>query len=324
MADGGAPAARPDAPARALDEGMLADVWTGLGRPQKELSPKYFYDERGSALFDEITELEEYYPTRTERALLEGWAPGWLARFAPCALVELGAGSADKTRILLDAMPASGAVYVPVDISPAYLEAVAERLGSEYPELRVVPAEADIGIDLAVPAELPHPVLFAFLGSTIGNFAAGASVRLLRRVASTLGPADRFLLGVDLKKDVAVLERAYNDARGVTAAFNRNILNVLNREVGTDFEPDAFDHLAYYDQVGERIEMHLVARDRQTVAVPGRGTVVLEAGESIRTEISCKYDRARVEELFAQACLALEHWITDDRALYALAVARTA
>lgn len=303
---------------------MIDDVWAGLNRPQKELSPKYFYDERGSALFDEITELEEYYPTRTERALLERWAPAWLRRFAPHALVELGAGSADKTRVLLDAMPATGAVYVPVDISPAYLEAVAERLGAEYPDLRVVPAEADIGVDLAVPADLPHPVLFAFLGSTIGNFAAAAAVRLLRRVTAALGRDDRFLIGVDLKKDVVVLERAYNDERGVTAAFNKNILNVLNREIGTDFDPDGFDHHAYYDQVGERIEMHLVARGRQEVHVPDRGGVVIEAGESIRTEISCKYDRARIEELFGQAGLALEEWITDDRELYALTIARRA
>jgi L-histidine Nalpha-methyltransferase len=319
----GTTAARPDAGA-ASTETMLTDVWAGLNRSQKELSPKYFYDERGSALFDEITALEEYYPTRTERALLDRWAPGWLRTFAPHSLIELGAGSADKTRILLDAMPARGAVYVPVDISAAYLEAVAERLGVEYPDLTVVPAEADIGVGLDVPADLPHPILFAFLGSTIGNFTAAAAVRLLKRVALALGAADRFLLGVDLKKDVAVLERAYNDERGVTAAFNRNILNVLNRELGTDFDADAFDHLAYYDQVGERIEMHLVARARQDVRVPGRGTITVAAGESIRTEISCKYDRPRVEELFAEAGLALEEWITDERGLYALVVARRA
>jgi L-histidine N-alpha-methyltransferase len=317
----GAPVARRGAQRPARNEAMAAEVWAGLSRPQKELSPKYFYDARGSALFDEITRLPEYYPTRTERALLRSWAPSWVRSFHPRSLVELGAGSADKTRILLDAMRTAGAWYVPVDISTAYLE-VATRLGEDYPLLRVLPAESDITARLDVPADLPRPVLFAFLGSTIGNFEAAAAVPLLRRVAAAMTDDDRFLMGADLKKDITVLERAYNDARGVTAEFNRNILRVLNRETGADFRVDQYDHLAYYDQVHERIEMHLVARERQLVRIPGKGTITVAAGESMRTEISCKYDRERVTELFDAAGLSLEQWTTDGGGLYALAVGR--
>lgn len=303
--------------------GMLQEVVDGLAREQKELAPKYFYDARGSLLFDEITRLPEYYLTRAERELLAGFAPGWVAALAPRALVELGPGSADKTRILLDAL-GPGAWYVPVDISPSYLEAIAGDIGAEYPQLVVVTALSDIARGLAVPRDLPRPALLAFLGSTIGNFDRASAVRLLRRVRRAMGAGDRFLMGADLKKDPHVLEAAYNDARGITAAFNLNILRVVNRELGADFDPAAFDHLAFYDAARSRIEMHLVARSKQVVHIPRAGRFAIEAGESIRTEISCKYDRATIERLFEDAGLELEQWVTDRDGLYALVTAHPA
>jgi L-histidine Nalpha-methyltransferase len=301
---------------------LRAEVWGGLNRPQKELSPKHFYDSVGSALFDRITELPEYYPTRAERALLGEFGRDWIAGFGARAIVELGAGSADKTRVLLEALDPVSTLYVPLDISTAYLEEVGDALREEFPGLTVEPVRSDISSELHVPAELPTPAVFAFLGSTIGNFFPAQSVRLLARVAAALRPEDRFLLGIDLKKDPAVLERAYNDSEGVTAAFNLNMLAVLNRDAGTDFRPDRFRHHAFYDEGAGRIEMHLVADAPQTVHVPECGSVVFAAGESVRTEISTKYDRARIEGMFAQAGLVLEHWFSGGDAAFALVVAR--
>jgi L-histidine Nalpha-methyltransferase len=301
---------------------LCAEVWAGLNRPQKELSPKHFYDPAGSALFDRITKLPEYYPTRAERALLGEFGRDWIAGFGARAIVELGAGSADKTRVLLDALDPESTLYVPLDISKAYLEEVGDALREEFPGLTVEPVRSDISSELHVPEDLPTPAVFAFLGSTIGNFFPAQSVRLLARVAAALRPDDRFLLGIDLKKDPAVLERAYNDAQGVTAAFNLNMLTVLNREAGTDFDPDRFRHNAFYDEARGRIEMHLVATAPQQVHVPGYGSVPFAAGESVRTEISTKYDRAGVERMFAAAGLMLEHWFSGDDAAFALVVAR--
>lgn len=299
---------------------MRAEVWRGLHR--RELSPRWFYDATGSALFDEITRLDEYYPTRTERAILESFGRAWFRSLRPGSLVELGPGNADKTAILLDGMQAGG-VYVPVDISESYLDSIARRFEERYPALEVRPSLSDLAHGLAVPPDLPPPTVFAFLGSTIGNFERPAAVRLLRRIGAAMRPADRFLMGADLVKDAAILERAYNDARGVTAAFNRNILNVLNREIDTDFEPSAWSHRAFYDPRARRIEMHLVADSDQTVTVPGMGTVTVPEGESIRTEISLKYDRESVAELFGAAGLELERWVTDEREWFALAIGRT-
>lgn len=309
--------------ASSTSERTKDEVWEGLHRTQKELSPKWFYDSVGSALFDAITRLDEYYPTRTERMILEAFGPAWFRELRPQSLVELGAGSAEKTRILLDAL-GPGSVYVPVDISQSYLDAVEVELEEEYPDLDVVPAMSDIAHGLHVPANLPAPTVFAFLGSTIGNFDRPAATRLLGRLRRAMRSEDRFLMGADLVKDPVVLELAYNDASGVTAAFNRNILRVLNDALETDFDLDAFEHRAFYDADARRIEMHLVATSDQTVALPGRGTVEIAAGESVRTEISTKYDRAAVQALFADAGLALERWTTDDRGWFALAVGRIA
>ncbi|HEX6107663.1 MAG TPA: L-histidine N(alpha)-methyltransferase [Gemmatimonadales bacterium] len=312
----------PRAATTIADSRMLAEVAEGLAALQKELSPKYFYDHRGSELFEESTRLPEYYPTRAERAILQAWMPGLVARLGTRTLVELGAGSAEKTRVILDAMRAAGTaeLYVPIDVSATFLSRTAARLRREYPGLAVEPAVADIGEELALPRRLAHPVLFAFLGSTIGNFYPGAAIRLLRRVRAAMGPGDRFLLGADLRKDVALIEAAYNDSRGVTAQFNRNMLLVLNRELGADFDPEEFEHRAFYDPVAHRIEMHLVSVRPQLVRIPGVGVISFERGESLRTEISCKHDRESVATLFHSAGLRVESWRTDPDGLFALAV----
>ena len=301
---------------------MLAEVAEGLAATQKELPPKYFYDHRGSELFEEITRLPEYYPTRTERGILEAWMPGLVAGLGTRTLIELGAGSAEKSRVILNAMRAAGTaeVYVPIDVSATFLSHTAGRLRREYPGLKVEPAVADIGEELNLPRRLPRPALFAFLGSTIGNFHPAEAIRLLRRVRAAMEPGDRFLMGADLRKDVARIERAYNDSRGVTAEFNRNMLRVLNHELGANFEPETFEHRAFYERQAHRIEMHLVSSRPQVVTIPGIGEVSFARGETLRTEISCKHDRDSVAALFRPAGLRVESWRTDPEGLFALVV----
>ena len=305
---------------------MLAEVAEGLAAPQKELSPKYFYDQRGSELFEEITRLPEYYPTRTERGILEEWMPRLVPALGTRTLVELGAGSAEKTRVILDAMRAAGTaeLYVPIDVSATFLSRTAAGLRREYPGLLVEPAVADISEELNLPRRMPRPILYAFLGSTIGNFYPPAAIRLLSRVRAALGPGDRFLMGADLRKDPARIEAAYNDSRGITAEFNRNMLRVLNHELGADFDPEAFGHRAFYEPEAHRIEMHLVSRRPQVVSIPGIGPVCFRRGESLRTEISCKHDRASVTALFEAAGLRLDSWRTDPEELFALVVGAAA
>lgn len=301
---------------------MLAEVAAGLSAPQKELPPKYFYDHRGSELFEEITRLPEYYPTRTERALLTAWMPELIPQLGTRALIELGAGSAEKSRLILDAMQDAGtaSLYVPIDVSASFLEHSASNLRQEYPGLTVEPLVADIAEDFQLPRALPHPAMYAFLGSTIGNFYPPAAIRLLTRVRAAMEPSDRFLLGVDLQKDVSRIEAAYNDSLGVTAAFNRNMLVVLNHELGSSFDPFAFEHRAFYEPLTHRIEMHLVSSAAQQVRIPEIGMISFAAGESIRTEISCKYNRESVAELFAAAGLRIEIWKPDREQLFALVV----
>jgi L-histidine Nalpha-methyltransferase len=313
-------AGRPEA---AYHVEMVRDVASGLSRPQKELSPKYFYDRRGSELFDEITRLPEYYLTRTERALLDCWSGTLMTALSPASLVELGAGSADKTRLLLDAMvyAGRGEVYVPIDVSADFLDEAAEALRAEYPTLGIEPVVGDIAEPLALDEDLARPTLIAFLGSTIGNFDPPSACRLLRNVARAMRAGDQFLLGADLRKNPRIIEAAYNDAQGVTAEFNRNVLRVLNRDLGANFDLDAFEHRAFYDRLLHRIEMHLVSTDDQDVDIPGVGTMRFAGGESIRTEISCKYDRESLASLLAAAGMRIERWITDAASTYALVVA---
>jgi L-histidine N-alpha-methyltransferase len=292
-----------------------------LAQPQKELPSKLFYDERGSELFEQITRLPEYYLTRAEQALLREHVPAWVAELRPRSLVELGAGSAAKTRIILDALLAhGGSVYVPVDISARFLARTAAELRREYPTLTVMPLAADFTRSFALPPTLPHPALQTFLGSTIGNFREAEAIDLLRRVGAGMRADDRFLLGVDLRKDAATLEAAYNDARGLTAEFNLNVLRVVNRCFGADFDLSAFRHRAVYDPRAHCIEMHLVSTREQRVRLPGAGDFALRAGETIRTEISCKYDRPSVERLFSAAQLELVDWRTDAEARFGLAL----
>ena len=311
----------PTAPDARIAE-IRAELQSGLSLPQKELPPKYFYDQRGSELFEEITRLPEYYPSRTERALLVESMPDWIERLRPVSLVELGAGSSRKTRVVLDAMTAHGRAgrYVPVDISEEYMAESAAALRAEYPTLEVTPLVADLA-DMVMPRDLPRPVLFAFLGSTIGNLTFDEAVDLVRRVHTGMGHRDRFILGVDLRKDPAVLEAAYNDSQGLTAEFNLNMLRVLNAETGANFDLACFAHRAFYDRQEHRIEMHLVSLRPQTVTIPGVGSFDFRDGETLRSEISAKYDQPSVRELFRLAGMRLVEWATDPDALYALALA---
>lgn len=304
---------------------LLADVIDGFSRPNKQLSPKYFYDERGSELFEEITRLPEYYPTEAERSLLKRWAPDLVSELQIQTLVELGAGSANKTRVILDAMRDTGfgKAYVPVDVSGDFLASVTEELRTEYPSLNIVPAVADITADFVLP-ECEHPTAIAFLGSTIGNFDLHEAIRLLERCAKLLRPGDCFLLGCDLRKPVERLEAAYNDSKGITAEFNLNILRVINAKLGANFNPAYFRHRAFYNPDAHRIEMHLYANFAHSVSVPGLGPVTFAEGESIRTEVSYKYNREVIAELFESAGLSLDRWMTDDQGLFALGLGRRA
>ena len=301
---------------------MLTEVREGLSRAQKELPPKYFYDTRGSQLFEEITRLPEYYLTRAERSILDEWMPALVRRLRPATLAELGAGNGEKGRVILDAMQATGAAtaYLPIDVSAEFLDAMAAVLREEHPAIDIRPVIADLTVSVPIPSDVARPMLLALLGSTIGNFDERAAVRLLRRVRRVMADADRFLLGVDLRKDVGVIEAAYNDARGVTAEFNRNVLHVLDRGLGADFDPMRFEHRAVYVEPLHRIEMHLVAREPQVVTIPGAGTFAFAAGEHILTEISAKYDRHAIDELCTASDLRIESWRTDADRRFALAL----
>ena len=309
------------------DERCLAnDVLDGLTRPFKELPPKHFYDARGSELFERICELPEYYPTRAEKQILLASAEELVASTGAGELVELGSGSAEKARILLDAMSAAGTLarYVPFDVSEQTVKEAASQLVSEYDGLRVHGVIGDFERHLErVPGGDGIPRLVALLGGTIGNFPPGTRRALLRKIGSLLRPQDRLLLGTDLVKEPAVIEAAYDDREGITAEFNRNVLHVINRELGADFKPDQFEHVAFFDRKHEWIEMRLRAREACTVEIDDLGLEVeFEAGEELRTEISAKFTRARIESDFDAAGLELERWYTDPEKRFALSLAR--
>jgi L-histidine N-alpha-methyltransferase len=301
---------------------MVRDVRLGLTKKPKELSSKYFYDERGSELFEEITQLPEYYLTRAERLLLEQRIGEIVRDARPCSLVELGAGSASKTRIILDEMRAHGCAecYLPVDVSRDFLEATASQLRADYPDVEIKPVVSDITERFSLQP-LVTPTLFAFLGSTIGNFPRQQAINLLSHIASQMGVTDRFLLGADLIKDAAIINSAYNDSRGVTAAFNLNVLERLNRELNADFPLADYEHRAFYSSENHRVEMHLIARKPHKVVIPEIGEISFEEGESIRTELSYKYDRPMLEDILTASGLEIEKWMPASDGAFVLALA---
>ncbi len=310
------------------DERSLAnDVLDGLTKPFKELPPKHFYDTRGSELFEQICELPEYYPTRTELAILRTRAAEIVAGTAAGELVELGSGALDKARVLLDAMSNAQTLrrYIPLDVSASVVQHAADVLTDEYQGLLVHGVIGDLERHLGRVPPPEAPRLVAFLGGTIGNFPPGTRRGVLAKIATLLGPEDRLLLGTDLLKDPAVIEAAYNDSAGVTAEFNRNVLRVLNRELGADFQPEAFAHVAFFDRRQQWVEMRLRALRPMSVAVADLELrAEFAAGEELRTEISCKFSRNRVTGDLEAAGLALEHWLTDPDDLFAVSVARLA
>jgi dimethylhistidine N-methyltransferase len=296
---------------------FLADVRAGLARPRKRLPSKYFYDAAGSELFDRITAVDEYYPTRTELGIMRQHAGAMARQCGPrCLLIELGAGSLVKIRHLLDHLDRP-AGFVPVDICDEHLTAAAAALADEYPGLRVEPVVADFTRPFRLPPVPAARRVVYFPGSTLGNFDPADADALLARIARMAGPGGGLLLGVDLRKPVDILERAYDDAAGVTAAFNLNLLHRINRELDADFDADAFRHHAFYNPARSRIEMHLVSTVDQVVRV-GDESFAFRAGETIHTENSYKYD---VDELAARAAecgLLLETTWTDENRYFAV------
>jgi dimethylhistidine N-methyltransferase len=297
---------------------FLRDVLDGLGREPKQLPCKYFYDARGSALFEQICELPEYYPTRCEAEVLRRHATEMAGLFGPrCVLIEYGSGSSRKTRLLLRQL-LDPAAYVPVDISAEHLLLSARGLALRFPELVIRPVAADFTRSFALPPlpAMRRRVVF-FSGSTVGNFHPPEAVALLARIARLVGRGGGLLIGVDLKKDRATLEHAYDDEQGVTAAFNRNLLARINRELGADFAIDRFRHRAPYNEAAGRIEMHLDSVEPQAVRVGDR-TFPFVAGETICTEYSYKYAPDEFRALVARAGFAVERLWTDTEGLYSV------
>jgi L-histidine N-alpha-methyltransferase len=311
------------------DERTLAnDVLDGLTKPFKELSPKHLYDARGSELFERICELPEYYPTRTELAILRARAAEIVALTGAGELVELGAGASIKAGVLLDAMRDAGTLvrYVPLDVSETVVEAAARALTQDYPGLQVHGVVGDFERHLEhVPRVDDTPRLVALLGGTIGNFPPGTRRGILAKIAGLLAGGDHLLLGADLLKDSDVIEAAYNDSEGVTAEFNRNLLHVLNRELDADFDPETFDHIAFFDRRQEWVEMRLRAKRACSVLVGDLDLRVdFAAGEELRTEISAKFTRDRLQTDLEASGLALEHWFTDADGLFGVSLSRRA
>ncbi|MCV7422403.1 L-histidine N(alpha)-methyltransferase [Mycobacterium yunnanensis] len=308
-----------DAAARALRR----DVRDGLTASPKTLPPKWFYDARGSDLFDQITRLPEYYPTRAEAAILRAHAADIAAASGADTLVELGSGTSEKTRILLDAMNEAGSLrrFVPFDVDATILESAGAAISAEYPRVEIDAVCGDFEEHLGkIP--LVGRRLVVFLGSTIGNLTTGPRAEFLAALADTLQPGDTLLLGTDLVKDTGRLVRAYDDAAGVTAAFNKNVLAVVNRELGADFDVDAFDHVALWNDDELRIEMRLRANAAQRVRIDDLDlTVDFAAGEEMLTEVSCKFPPEAVAEELAAAGLRRIAWWTDDAGDFGLSLA---
>lgn len=307
-------------------QALIEDVRAGLTKTPKELPPRWFYDDHGSELFEQITELPEYYQTRTEAAILRSCTADIIARTCPEVIVELGAGASTKTRLLIGRAYEQDVLrtFVPFDVSDGIVQRTAKELLGEFPGLNI---HAVIGDFAAHLDRIPRfgRQLVVFLGSTIGNFLPPERQAFLHSVAELLEPGDAFLLGLDLVKDQSELIAAYDDSQGVTAAFNLNVLTVVNRELGADFEVDAFAHVARYDAQNDWIEMHLRSMREQTVHIPGADlTVAFREGELMRTEISAKFTARRIQGCFRESGLTLDAWYTDERERFALALARHA
>ncbi|MGW2830841.1 L-histidine N(alpha)-methyltransferase [Streptomyces sp. NPDC001286] len=306
-------------PEDATDAALRADVLNGLTGSPKTLPPKWFYDAHGSELFEQITELPEYYPTRAEREILITRAGEIAAATRARTLVELGSGSSDKTRHLLDALTDLH-TYVPVDVSESALTQAGQSLVAERPGLSVHALIADFTASLVLP-DTPGPRLVAFLGGTIGNLLPAERSVFLTSIRSLLSPGDALLLGTDLVKDEKVLVEAYDDAAGVTAAFNKNVLSVVNRELHADFDPDAYDHVALWDPENEWIEMRLRSRAEQTVKIPALDLAVdFAEGEELRTEVSAKFRKDGVRAELDAVGLELARWWTDEAGRFALSL----
>jgi L-histidine Nalpha-methyltransferase len=321
-------------PADYRQASLRADALAGLSGDPKSLPPKWFYDARGSDLFEQITALPEYYPTRAERSILRDIAGTIAGLTEASTLVELGSGSSEKTRLLLDALRAQGTLrrYVPVDVSESALLAAGAAVAADYPQIDVHAVVSDfdsrLGLDAAddTAEETDEgPRLVAFLGSTIGNMSPAERAKFLARIRDGLRPGDALLLGTDLVKDPAVLVAAYDDAAGVTAAFNKNVLSVLNSELGADFDLDAFDHIARWDPDEEWIEMRLRSAASQEVHLPAIGlTARFAVGEQMRTEICAKFREPGVAAELAAAGLSLRSWWTDPAGRFALSLSAPA
>jgi L-histidine Nalpha-methyltransferase len=305
---------------------FMRDVAAGLTAAQKSLPPKYFYDERGSQLYEQICDLSEYYPYRAEREILATYAPDIYAALQALPLVELGPGNASKTHYLLTEYARAGQpfLYCPVDIALTALHTAAQALLATFSQIAIRALHADFASHPEVLRGLQlRRKAVAFFGSSLGNFTPEDSVQLLRGVAASMGPEDRFLLGIDLKKSPALLVPAYDDAQGVTAAFNLNLLHRMNRELGANFDPTTFSHLALYNAAQGRIEMHLQSRAAQEVTIAAIGkTIAFRAGETIHTENSYKYSVEEVQALGAQAHLQLERTWRDRQGYFLLALFR--
>ncbi|WP_127501135.1 L-histidine N(alpha)-methyltransferase [Actinoplanes solisilvae] len=310
--------------AETQEAALRSDVVAGLTARRKWLPPKWFYDARGSELFEQITELPEYYPTRAERAVLTERAADIARLTGARTLIELGSGYSTKTRLLLDALTTAGTLteFIPMDVSPSALTAAASRIAADFPALRVRNIVGDITQHLDFLPVTPDRMI-AFLGGTIGNFEPADRARFLADVRAVLRPGEHLLLGTDLVKSPRVLVPAYDDAAGVTAEFNRNVLRVLNRHLQADFDPDGFAHVALWDADHEWIEMRLRARWPMRVTIPAVDlTVEFASGEELRTEISAKFHREGVDKELAEAGFTLDQWWTDPEGRFALSLAR--
>jgi len=304
---------------------IAKDAYRGFTASQKYIPSKYFYDSRGSQLFDEICCLPEYYPTRTEISILRHAAPNIMKSFPQGDIVELGSGANRKIRIFLDSAGkemVSQFRYVPVDVSASALQEASEELQRLYTGLEVVGIVADFTLHMdLVPCD--NSRLIMFLGSTIGNFDQKMQWDFLRAVARSMNPDDRFLVGFDMIKPRETLETAYNDSRGVTSKFNKNVLHVLNRELNANFQPSQFEHVAFYNDEKERVEMHLRAKKKTVVTIDDLSLeVTIDKGETIHTENSCKFSRDRVKTMVSQSGLRIKDWYFDSKGWFSLAELR--